>query len=63
LDHILSCTAIGGPDTVAAQMQAFLDKTQPDELIVTCNMYDHAARLRSFDIVAQVHGQAQAGER
>jgi hypothetical protein len=44
-------------------MQAFLDKTQPDELIVTCNMYDHAARLRSFDIVAQVHGQAQAGER
>ncbi|HEX2518211.1 MAG TPA: LLM class flavin-dependent oxidoreductase [Castellaniella sp.] len=63
LDHILSCTAIGSPDTVARQMQAFVDETQPDELIVTCNMYDHAARLHSFEIVAQVHEKVLAPAR
>ncbi|CAM5180211.1 Luciferase family oxidoreductase group 1 OS=Castellaniella defragrans OX=75697 GN=HNR28_001557 PE=4 SV=1 [Castellaniella defragrans] len=59
LGHILSCTAIGGPDTVAAQIQAFVDRTRPDELIVTSNMYDHAARLRSYEITADVRERVQ----
>lgn len=54
LDHVLSCTAIGTPDTVADAIGAFIDKTAPDELIITSNMFDHTARLRSHEIVAEV---------
>jgi len=54
LDHVLACTAIGSPDTVAATMRAFIDETGADELILTCNMYEPAARLRSFEIAAQL---------
>ncbi len=52
LDQVLSCTAIGDPDTVADAITRFVDNTAPDELIVTSNMFDHAARLRSHEIVA-----------
>ena len=54
LDHVLSCSAIGAPDTVASQLKAFIDKTGADELMITSNMFDHAARLRSYEITAQV---------
>ena len=52
LDHVLACTAIGAPGTVADRIHAFVQQTGADELIVTSNMYDHAARLRSHEIVA-----------
>ena len=52
LDHILSCAAVGSPDAVAAQMRSFIARTGADELMITCNMYDHAARLRSYEIVS-----------
>ncbi len=54
LDHVLACTAMGSPHTVHDQIRAFVDRTQPDELIVTSNMYDHAARLRCHEIVADL---------
>lgn len=53
LADVLSCSAIGSPGTVQRQMRDFLDRTQADELIVTSNVFDHAARLRSYEIVAQ----------
>jgi luciferase family oxidoreductase group 1 len=43
---------VGSPGTVAAQMRAFVDRTQADELIVVAAIYDHAARLRSYEIAA-----------
>lgn len=52
LDNILSCAAIGAPDTVAAQLEAFIERTGADELMITCNMHDHAARMRSYEIAA-----------
>ncbi|MYN13371.1 MsnO8 family LLM class oxidoreductase [Pusillimonas sp. TS35] len=54
IDHVLSCAAIGTRDTIAAQTQAFIDRTRADELMITCNMFDHAARLRSYEIVASL---------
>src|SRR5690606_17008724 len=47
LDSVLSCAAIGTPETVTHIMRDFLARTKADELIITCNTYDHAARLRS----------------
>ncbi|MER1967609.1 LLM class flavin-dependent oxidoreductase [Castellaniella sp. GW247-6E4] len=52
LDHVLSCVAIGAPGTVADQVRAFIARTGADELMLTCNMYEHAARLRSYEIAA-----------
>src|SRR5690606_12189808 len=54
LDHVLSCSAIGAPDTVASQLKAFIDKTGADELMITSNMFDHTARLRSYEITANI---------
>ncbi len=52
LDSVLSCAAIGTPATVTHIMRDFLARTKADELIITCNTYDHAARLRSYELVA-----------
>jgi luciferase family oxidoreductase group 1 len=54
LDSVLSCSAIGSPDTVAAQLKAFVERTGADELMVTSQIFDHAARLRSYEITAGI---------
>jgi luciferase family oxidoreductase group 1 len=48
----LSSSAIGSPNTVTGEMDAFVSRTGADELIVTSQIFDHAARLRSYEIVA-----------
>jgi len=53
VEQVLSCSAIGGPDTVRAALQAFITRTRADELIITSQIFDHAARLRSFEIAAE----------
>jgi luciferase family oxidoreductase group 1 len=54
LDSVLSCSAIGAPDTVAAQLKAFVERTGADELMITSQVFDHAARLRSYEITAGI---------
>ncbi|MDQ2859546.1 MAG: LLM class flavin-dependent oxidoreductase [Pseudomonadota bacterium] len=53
LDQALSCAIVGSPETVAAGLAAFIERTGADELMVTGSIFDHDARLRSFEIVAQ----------
>ncbi|MDO6589372.1 alkane 1-monooxygenase [Loktanella sp. D2R18] len=50
----LGCSATGGPDRLRAQLHALIETYQPDELMVTGMIHDHTARLRSFEIAAQV---------
>ncbi len=52
LESILSCSAIGSADTVADAVHAFIENTGADELIINSSVYDHAARLRSYEIVS-----------
>ncbi|MES2384905.1 MAG: LLM class flavin-dependent oxidoreductase [Pseudomonadota bacterium] len=52
LEQTLSCSAIGSPDTVRRELQAFVDRTGADELMITSQIFDHAARLRSYEITA-----------
>jgi len=54
LAEVLSCSAIGSPDTVRRELKAFADLTAADEIIVASMIYDPAARLRSYEIAAQV---------
>jgi luciferase family oxidoreductase group 1 len=56
LRHTLSASATGTPAKVKAEIEAFVDRTGADELMITSQVYDHAARLRSFEIVAEVMG-------
>ena len=53
LRQVLSCSAIGDAATVRAQIEAFVERTGADELMVTSQIYDHEARLRSYEIVAE----------
>ena len=53
LQGVLSASAIGSPDTVRNAMQAFIERTGADELMVAGAMFDHAARLRSYEIVSE----------
>jgi luciferase family oxidoreductase group 1 len=55
LDQVLSCSAIGSAATVSAQLKAFIAHTGADELMITSQIFDHAARLRSYQITAEVH--------
>ncbi|MBP6893489.1 MAG: LLM class flavin-dependent oxidoreductase [Pseudacidovorax sp.] len=53
LDSVLSCAAIGTKETVRAGLQDFMDRTGVQEVIVASGIYDHAARLRSYEIAAE----------
>jgi luciferase family oxidoreductase group 1 len=63
LDMVLSCTAIGSPDTVREKLREFIAETGADELMIAGAMHDHRARVRSYEIVAQVREQLAAEER
>jgi luciferase family oxidoreductase group 1 len=54
LDTVLPCAAIGSPATVRASLQAFVSRTGADELMLTSQIFDHSARLRSYEIAASV---------
>jgi luciferase family oxidoreductase group 1 len=54
LADVLSCSAIGSPDTIRSRISAFIARTQPQELMITSQMFDHSARLRSYEIVASM---------
>ncbi len=54
VDYALSCSVVGSAETVERGLRSFMEATQPDELMITANLYEHTARLRSFEIVAQV---------
>lgn len=50
--HMLARSIIGAPDTVRTGIEALLAETGADELIVISDIYDHAARLRSYELIA-----------
>ena len=54
LDQVLPCSAIGSAATVHASLAAFVERTGADELMITSSIYDHQARLRSYEIVAEI---------
>jgi luciferase family oxidoreductase group 1 len=55
LDEVLSCAAIGSPDMVKRSLHDFIEQTGADELIITSQIFDHNARLRSYEITANIH--------
>ncbi|HEY4192892.1 MAG TPA: LLM class flavin-dependent oxidoreductase [Mesorhizobium sp.] len=55
LGQALSCAVVGSPETVRQGVEAFLRRTGADELMVTAQIFDHGARVRSFEILAEAN--------
>ena len=51
---MLACSFVGSPDTVRQGLGAFLEQTGADELMVASAIYDHGARLHSYELLAQL---------
>jgi luciferase family oxidoreductase group 1 len=60
LASMLSVAIVGSPQTVRTRLQDFVRRTGADEVIVTAQVHDHAARLNSFRIVAEIRDELMA---
>jgi luciferase family oxidoreductase group 1 len=60
VEQALAYSVVGAPDAIQRGLEAFIAETDADELMLTAQIYDHAARLRSFEIAADVHGRIAA---
>ncbi len=54
LSQVLARSVVGSPQTVRRGLDAFIARTGADELMITAQIFDHDARLRSFEITAEV---------
>ncbi len=54
VDQRLKYSFVGGSATVKKNMESFLDKTQVDETMAVSHIYDHKARLRSYEILSSL---------
>ncbi len=54
--RMLKESIVGSPETVGKDLESFIALTKADEMIVVCSIYDHAARTRSYEIVAELAG-------
>jgi luciferase family oxidoreductase group 1 len=52
--RMLACSFVGSAATVEAQLAALLARTRADELIVAAAIYEQAARLRSYELLADI---------
>lgn len=60
LDEVLSCSAVGSPETIVKSIETFVARTRPDELMLSSMIYDHRARLRSYEIIANLRAELGA---
>lgn len=50
----LGLAMVGGPEKIRAKLEVLLEQTGADELIFTCDLYEHADRIRSYEILSQI---------
>jgi alkanesulfonate monooxygenase SsuD/methylene tetrahydromethanopterin reductase-like flavin-dependent oxidoreductase (luciferase family) len=63
LDDTMTCAAVGTRDVVATRLAAFIERTGVDEVILTSQIYDQAARKRSIAIAVEAMGLVNAGAK
>jgi luciferase family oxidoreductase group 1 len=61
LEQWTSSAVVGGPETVARQLDELIARTGVQELMVTTLCHDHADRVRSYEIVAELAGLTAVG--
>ncbi|WP_273824884.1 MULTISPECIES: LLM class flavin-dependent oxidoreductase [Pseudomonas] len=50
----LGLATVGSPQKIRAKLEVLIEHTQADELIFTCDLYEHADRLHSYELLSQV---------
>lgn len=60
VSQMLGCSFIGGPETVKEDIQAFIDQTQVDEVMVTSHIFDPQARIHSYELFAEIMATVNA---
>ena len=60
VEHALAYSVVGTPEAVQLGLKAIIAETEADELMLTAQIYDHAARLRSFEIAADARSRIAA---
>ncbi|HUP40444.1 MAG TPA: hypothetical protein VM115_10020, partial [Vicinamibacterales bacterium] len=63
IDQTLSAATVGSLRHVQAALEEFIGRTQADELILVAQIYDHAARLRSYEQAASLREHIGTGMR
>jgi luciferase family oxidoreductase group 1 len=56
VERALACSAVGDPETVRTRLARLLDQHAPDEVMITGHIFDHTARLGSFEMVSRIVG-------
>ncbi|MDQ2977398.1 MAG: hypothetical protein M3R69_18550 [Acidobacteriota bacterium] len=54
--RMLEHSIVGSPETVRKDLESFVALAKADELMVVTSIHDHAARIRSYEIVADIAG-------
>ena len=54
---LLGLAMVGSPEKIRARLEVLIEQTGADELIFTCDLYEHADRSRSYELLAQVMKQ------
>jgi luciferase family oxidoreductase group 1 len=52
--HMLKYSIVGSPETIRKELDAFMESTNADELMIVTSLHDHPARIRSYEIVANL---------
>jgi luciferase family oxidoreductase group 1 len=60
VERALACAIVGAPATVKEGMAAFIARHRPDELMITANVFEHAARRHSFQLAADARARLSA---
>jgi luciferase family oxidoreductase group 1 len=63
VERMTRYSVVGSPETVRRGLERIIEETGADEVIATGSIYDHAARLRSFEIAAEVFKHINADRR
>jgi luciferase family oxidoreductase group 1 len=58
MTEMLACSVVGAPDAVRRGLEAFVARTGADELMLTSQIYDPAARVRSYELTARAWAPA-----
>jgi len=63
VERMTRCSAVGSRESVKRWLEQFAEETGADEMILAGQIYDHAARLHSFEIVAEIREIASPAEK
>jgi len=61
VSKMLACSFVGSPETVRTGLESFIERTGADEVIVAAAIHDHAARLRSYELLATILSESEPG--